>query len=818
MKKLNNKGYMLIEVILASVIAFVMAYFLIDITIKLINKNNDYYVEGTLLADRNIITKEIMDDVNSRNLVMITQNNSKNYTFTFNDGESVVKKDLIFSDDNVITYGDYSKKLNDLLTFGDVEITYDERNKILTFKVPAYTNYSTFNYGFNFVIPYKENFDIELPGNCSAIKVIYDGVTKIYENTASLDYDTSNTYKVMLSSGSYVIDAYGAQGANSSDNSYTGGKGGFVSGKITFNGNTTLDVKLGGQGGFNGGGASTGSGSYSGGGATTVYLGSNRLISAAGGGGASLNGNGEDGGTGDATGGNNGSNGGGGSGKNEDVSTGEDCDCNGDDNCSYTAMGGPSGYQDWCYCSVEIGVNNSPPSGYSCGSMDKYGMKTCEKDFAASCDRNYTTVSSGGNGGTSVVSSNFSASSKRSGVNTGNGKFTITCTNCSDSPKTDSNSCPSIVVTDSILNENKVLNNVTYDYTTPGSQELTLESGSYVLEVWGAQGGSTEDGTGGKGGYSRGTLTLTADSTNIFIYVGGKGGGGYLSESHRGSFTASGGFNGGGDGYGTHGSNSNYSTLNAGGGGASDIRLGTDSLYARVIVAGGGGGAGHYYYGGTGGGTTGGDGSNSSDSAFTGSIPGYGGTQKEAGATFYSRGNELKNERYGFLADFGVGGGYNANSEFTGYRVGGGGGWYGGGFSFGAGGGGGSGYVYTSSTEDAYPSGCLLNSNYYLTDTSMSNGENRGDGKVTITTLDRYDYKIPRILGLTDLSINKGDLVNLNTDISYKCESDSPNGCTYIGVKFIDTSIIEKGTYYLCYVIKSSKGIEYSYIRKLIVK
>lgn len=30
-------------------------------------------------------------------------------------------------------------------------------------------------------------------------------------------------------------------------------------------------------------------------------------------------------------------------------------------------------------------------------------------------------------------------------------------------------------------------------------------------------------------------------------------------------------------------------------------------------------------------------------------------------------------------------------------------------------GGGGSGYVYTSSTASNYPSGCLLNSSYYLT-------------------------------------------------------------------------------------------------------
>ena len=63
--KLNNKGYMLVEVIVASAIALVMAYFLVDITITLTNKNNDYYVESTLITDKNLITKEIMDDVNN---------------------------------------------------------------------------------------------------------------------------------------------------------------------------------------------------------------------------------------------------------------------------------------------------------------------------------------------------------------------------------------------------------------------------------------------------------------------------------------------------------------------------------------------------------------------------------------------------------------------------------------------------------------------------------------------------------------------------------------------------------------------------------
>lgn len=47
-------------------------------------------------------------------------------------------------------------------------------------------------------------------------------------------------------------------------------------------------------------------------------------------------------------------------------------------------------------------------------------------------------------------------------------------------------------------------------------------------------------------------------------------------------------------------------------------------------------------------------------------------------------------------------------------------GWYGGGSGNAAGGG--SGYVYTSSTAANYPTGCLLNSSYYLKDAETVDG------------------------------------------------------------------------------------------------
>ena len=229
-----------------------------------------------------------------------------------------------------------------------------------------------------------------------------------------------------------------------------------------------------------------------------------------------------------------------------------------------------------------------------------------------------------------------------------------------------------------------------FDYTGAVQNFTTSCDGSYVLTVWGAQGGNT----GGLGGYSIGTISIT-HGKSLYIYVGGQG-----------SKGSTGGFNGGG----TTGTNGGS------GGGASDIRIGTDSLYARVIVAGGGGGKGQdsCAAGGVGGGTTGG-GSASQSSCGT---QAGGGTQTAGGAKGVYSGTSGAN-----TGAFGKGGNASDGSYDGG---GGGGGWYGGGAgassNWSNGGGGGSGYVYTSSTASSYPSGCLLNNSYYLTNASTAAG------------------------------------------------------------------------------------------------
>lgn len=180
---------------------------------------------------------------------------------------------------------------------------------------------------------------------------------------------------------------------------------------------------------------------------------------------------------------------------------------------------------------------------------------------------------------------------------------------------------------------------------------------------------------------------------------------------------------------------------------------------------------------------------------------GGGGTQTAGGAGGYSN-----------AGTFGQGG--LGLSRSDGYAGAGGGGWYGGGGSYpdgsgddDRGGGGGSGYIYTSSTASNYPSDCLLNSSYYLTNASTTAGNaaftsptgasetgHTGNGYIRITvikagsgnTLIKIPFSLPSIyspikyLQFTGTQyIDTGAIVDSNTgfDITFEVlngQSGSP--------------------------------------------
>ena len=254
-----------------------------------------------------------------------------------------------------------------------------------------------------------------------------------------------------------------------------------------------------------------------------------------------------------------------------------------------------------------------------------------------------------------------------------------------------------------------------------------------------------------------GVITLE-ETTKVYLYSGGKGK--YIPIADNGDIiVAGGGFNGGGPSR-VSKDDSNNLVGGGSGGGGTDIRIGLDSLYSRVIVAGGGSGASHSVhtsynkdnevsaviienYDGRHGGGLSGEGDN------------LAGKQNEAGYNpEYLDGN----------GNFGTASAYVYNN-IKGGQTGAGGGWYSGANTISPSNsyanynnatiirsGGGSGYVYNEHNVSNYPSGCLLSSNYYLEEALTLDGNSKnpfvdpesgesvdgryGDGYIRITILE----------------------------------------------------------------------------------
>ena len=242
-----------------------------------------------------------------------------------------------------------------------------------------------------------------------------------------------------------------------------------------------------------------------------------------------------------------------------------------------------------------------------------------------------------------------------------------------------------------------------------------LSPGTYIFEVYGAEGGKGNSERGGFGGYSRGIFT-TKKQIKTYLYVGAKG----LSTTSDPKSTSPTSFNGGGSGQNSQDDGGFYASS---GGGASDIRLLKDDLFHRVIVAGGGGGSGFYnqqLIGGNGGGKEG-KGGQQVDHPFE-EVYSEGG--KQTGKTTYF--------------------GYGENMTKT-DGCGGGGGWYGGtaGEAYVNPGGGGSGFVFTYNNKDTADQANLqLESEHYLVDASTNENERTGDGFIQITIVNFIKFNI----------------------------------------------------------------------------
>ena len=246
MKKMNNKGYMLVEIILAFVISFAILYFMMDLVIKLKNKNDDLLVETIVKTDSSIITNKLMEyaisDVDSNDTADEFCNNIKIEGQTIKYGTDVV--DIV---DNTARIIETNFSCNVDYREGKVSVLIPvevKQNKDRNFDISMDYNYELEE---SIIRSYwcanksegSEPWDLYYEGNC-----IVEGLNDINWKVKLL---STGTYELKFLNSTY-IDAFlgGGGGGGGSYYSYGGGGGGYTNTSfVSVKGGKTYSINIG---------------------------------------------------------------------------------------------------------------------------------------------------------------------------------------------------------------------------------------------------------------------------------------------------------------------------------------------------------------------------------------------------------------------------------------------------------------------------------------------------------------------------------------------------------------------------------------------
>ena len=173
--KLNKKGYMLVEIVIAFGIAMAIAYYLMNLTYKFKNTNEDIYQSTIYLKDKISITKNIMNDLEKGKIIAynIPKNNTLDLTIELNNETPPQQRRLEIDSNNKIIYGKwdgedyikndvsyYEKSLDESLIVGTPEITTE--GDYFSISIPVESIYG------------ENNYDIKLFGQKDFMTVDFD--------------------------------------------------------------------------------------------------------------------------------------------------------------------------------------------------------------------------------------------------------------------------------------------------------------------------------------------------------------------------------------------------------------------------------------------------------------------------------------------------------------------------------------------------------------------------------------------------------------------------------------------------------------------
>lgn len=266
MKKLNNQGMTLVELIVTFAIVMILVIGMLSVIISLKNDMNESSLNKELLEYKDTITYVINNDLiksKANNIEQCTFNvtGDKGYCYKISFENNSTKNLEINLTKKYIKYDGIKYEIpeSSIMEFRDsliyasdninekIDINKDENNFINIY-IPFYIIDEEENYGIDIIHPINIEFDLGYD-----MEFLYTG-----------DYQE---YKVPVD-GYYYIEANGAQGNSSTTGD--GGLGGFTSGYIYLNEGEKLYIYVGARGNtFNGGGETTFS-EHGGGGSTDI--------------------------------------------------------------------------------------------------------------------------------------------------------------------------------------------------------------------------------------------------------------------------------------------------------------------------------------------------------------------------------------------------------------------------------------------------------------------------------------------------------------------------------------------------------------------
>lgn len=204
MKKLNRKGYITVEILLASIISAVIAVFLIELTVKLVSKTDDAYVDTLLTTDKALIIKNIKEnietDINTYGIIQsitCSTNDCINCIISFENNS----KTISISDEEInyclsANNCTYEKKLNNALS----NIKISSKNQKIDKGEYAFIQIKAEN------IFAENNYIINIPILNSKTEEIVEENTK-YTVTIYLD-GSEETSGTVISGGTYSTTVY----------------------------------------------------------------------------------------------------------------------------------------------------------------------------------------------------------------------------------------------------------------------------------------------------------------------------------------------------------------------------------------------------------------------------------------------------------------------------------------------------------------------------------------------------------------------------------------------------------------------------------